>query len=270
MKSQNPLSIKLKTIAHKDYIEGGVNYPVSDISSIETITQAIYEEIFEIIEKAQMKISFIRHMVPRINESLPNGITAYEMFNKGRYSAYVKHFGENMNNWHIPSASAIGNNTDSIKIEFKASKKIVRLIENKCQVPASKYSEKYGKFPPVFSRACIIEEKDKIKMLASGTASIKGEDSQHTNDIHNQLFNSLENLKILGSQYNLKQYGLEFGFSIEDISRMVVYYKNSGDLSILKAAIPKFLSSKCDVKYLQRDICRDELLVELEPVFIAC
>ncbi len=260
--------IHISTTNNGDCIEGNVKYPIDDINTLDTITFAIYDAIFKMIKDSQIKISFIRHFVPRINESLPNGESVYEIFNRGRFQTYEKHFGSNIKNWHIPAASAIGNNTDFIEINFQASRNIVRVIENKCQIPASQYSKKYGKYPPVFSRACIVEEDKQIKMLAAGTASIKGEDSQYADDIYNQVYNTIENLRILGSQFNLKQYGIAYGFAVEDIRHMVVYYRNSNDLLLLKNLIPKFLFSKCIIEYKQRNICRQELLVELEAVFV--
>lgn len=268
MELSEKTDIQICTTSNDDCVEGNVKYPIDDINTIDTITIAIYDAIFKMIKDAQIKISFIRHFVPRINESLPNGESVYEIFNRGRFQAYEKHFGNNINKWHIPATSAIGNNTDFIEINFKASKNIIKVIENKCQTPASQYSEKYGKYPPVFSRACIVEESRQIKMLAAGTASIKGEDSQYADDVYDQVYNTIENLRILGSQFNLKQYGIEYGFAVEDIRHMFVYYRNSNDLPLLKSLIPKFLFSKCIIEYQQRNICRPELLAELEAVFI--
>nr|WP_319398165.1 radical SAM protein [uncultured Carboxylicivirga sp.] len=268
MEISEKINVEIHTVKESSYLEGNVKYKVNDLSNIDTITLALYDAIFETINKSNLKISFIRHFVPAINTILPSGEPVYEKFNKGRFLAYQKHFGNHTNQWHIPAASAIGSSDNCIEISFKASNHILKVIENKCQIPAHQYSEKYGKYPPVFSRACIIEENNQIKLFASGTASIKGEDSQFTNDIYDQVYNTIENLRILGSQFNLKQYGIEYGFAVEDIQHIIVYYRNTSDLDLLQKLIPKFLSAQCTINYQQRNICRKELLVELEPVFI--
>jgi len=262
------INIKTNFNTALNTLQGTIKYLIDDVSNIDKIVTSIYKAIFKTVDAQQMSISFIKHFIPQINERISKNETVYECFNKGRYKAYENHFGNDVQKWHIPAASAVGNSSNFIEISFTSVKNIIQVIENKCQNPASQYSKKYGEFPPVFSRASIVNESGQIKMYASGTASIKGEDSQYGENLYDQIYNTIENLRILGSQFNLKQYGLEYGFAVEDISKMFVYYRNSSDLPFLERLIPRFLSSQCTIEFRQSNICRQELLVEMEPVFI--
>jgi len=267
MEIQEETKISFSLINNGEGIEGNAKVFIENFFCIDTITCEIYREIFQAVTEHHMQLCFVRHYVPRINSYLSDEYkTTYELFNKGRYRAYEDEFGTDKNKWHIPAASAVGNREDYLEISFKATKGNIRVLENKCQVPAYAYSKKYGTYPPVFSRASIIEENETRAMLASGTASIVGENSQYHN-LYDQLYKTIENLRILGSQFNLKLYGLEDSFAVEDIRELMVFYRQENDLAFLKQIVPKYVAPHCTIAYEHANICRKELLVELEAVF---
>lgn len=238
-------------------------------ASIESTTLEAYSQIFKTLE-AYPKVTVIRfwNYVPEIVKPLPEGMPLYYAFNAGRYRAFETYYGERFSTLNIPTASAIGSEGKQLTIEFLAVSTPVAMIENKEQISAYHYSEKYGKIPPFFSRGVIFNKRGQRLLLSSGTASIEGEDSHHPDNLYEQLSQSMQNLRILGSQFNLKRYDIHYSFALEDIIHLRVYYKQEKDLPFIKRFIPEFLGPKCHISFLQAAICRKELLVEVEALFV--
>jgi uncharacterized radical SAM superfamily Fe-S cluster-containing enzyme len=238
-------------------------------ASIEQITLDAYLQIFNSLTAyPDLKVIRYWNFVPDITRATDGEATTYQLFNAGRYRAFRAHYGDAMDKMAIPAASAVGTKGATLRIEFLAVPAPIAMIENKDQVPAWHYSEKYGKIPPFFSRGVIFDNNGQRLLLSSGTASIAGESSLHAGDIYEQLNQSIHNLRILGSQFNLKKYQIHYGFALEDIVLLRVYYKQETDRPFLERFVPKFLSPSCRISFQQADICREELLVELEAIFV--
>lgn len=247
------------------YIETAFNH-----QSVVSVTKESYLRLFEAMEcyTDYTVIRFWNYVPEIIAPAADSTGTVYHLFNEGRQAAFIQYYGSDLATLPVPAASAVGTQSTVLRIEFLAVKDCITQIENKSQIPAYKYSEQYGKVAPFFSRGVIFNNNGQKILLSSGTASIKGETSLHAGDIYEQVSQSIHNLRLLGSQFNLKQYSIHYGFALEDISILRVYYKHAQDRAFLERFIPKFLSSSCEVSFMQADICRDELLVELEAVFI--
>ena len=248
---------------------GYIELSCSDVLQLQAKTQLAYSQIFKCMQAfPQHTIARFWNYVPGIVQTLTENTTAYHLFNEGRQAAFSAYYGERLFELPVPAASAVGMEGAVLRIEFLAVTELISQIENKDQVPAYRYSAQYGKVAPFFSRGVIYNNNGQRVLLSSGTASITGETSQHAGDIHDQLCQSIHNLRILGSQFNLKQYGIHYGFALEDIAMLRVYYKNEADRAFLERFIPKFLSPSCTISFMQAAICRDELLVELEALFV--
>ena len=246
-----------------------VSHVLGTETDIEEITKNAYLQIFGAL-KAYPEMQVIRfwNSVPEIHKPLSDGQILYHLFNAGRYNAFKTFFSKELEGMSIPAASALGTKENHLKIEFLAVRNHVAFIENKEQIPACQYSKKYGKRPPFFSRGVIFNNNGQHILLSSGTASVVGEDSCHDNDIYEQLCESIQNLRILGSQFNLKKNDIHYGFAIEDIVLFRVYYRHEVDRPLLERLVPKFLSPRCKISFQQADICRQELLVEVEALFV--
>jgi organic radical activating enzyme len=241
----------------------------ADATSIEQITQDAYLQIFESLALyPDYQVIRYWNFVPDIIRPTGEGVPVYQLFNAGRYRAFQAYYGDALMKMAVPAASAVGTKDQRLKIEFFAVRSAVAMIENKDQVPAYQYSPQYGKIPPFFSRGAIFDNNGQRLLLSSGTASIVGEQSLHMGDIYEQLCQSIHNLRILGSQFNLKKYNIHYGFALEDIAFLRVYYKREEDRAFLERFIPKFLAPCCQISFVHAHICREELLVELEAVFI--
>lgn len=260
--------IKIEMTDHG--LSGKLSVPICDIvESIEQATKEAYLSIFEAL-KAYPNLTVIRfwNFVPNIVTAVQEGGTVYQLFNAGRFAAFHSFYGEALERMQAPAASAVGSQEKELTIEFLAVATPIALIENKDQIPAYRYSKAYGKIPPFFSRGAIYSNQGQRLLLSSGTASVVGELSTYPNDLHEQLAQSFQNLRVLGSQPNLKKYDIHYSFTLEDIVALTVYYKHAEDKPLLERWVPKFLSRACKISFRVVDICREELLVELEGTFV--
>ncbi len=232
------------------------------------VTKAYLRLFDRLAEYSSLTVIRYWNFVPDITRLTGSGETIYELFNAGRYQAFQDYYASRLETMAIPAASAVGTSEPLLRIEFLAVAKPLAMIENKDQVPAYRYSERYGKRPPFFSRGVIFDNLGQRLLLSSGTASITGEDSRHPGDVYEQLGQSIHNLRILGSQFNLKRYDIHYGFALEDVRILRVYYRQETDLAFLQRFVPKFFPPSTIISFQQADICREELLVELEAIFV--
>ncbi|MGH8110259.1 MAG: pteridine-dependent deoxygenase [Arenimonas sp.] len=172
-----------------------------------------------------------------------------------------------------PAATAIGTNSVDDKSGFHlqlialSSSQVARTLENPRQTPAWRYPREYGPVPPGFSRGIILDEDTETpRLLASGTASIVGHVSQHIGEVAGQLSESLANLEALLAEGS-KQSGRNFYLS--DCEALRVYLRKPEDLAVAESMITAAGIDRQRVLYLHGDICRRELDVELEGVFVA-
>ena len=241
-----------------------------DEQDVKTLTITMYNQIFSALKVyPEYQLLRIWNYVPEIllqeNTSLADNI--YKQFNNGRYQAFENQYGTDFQTRMMPAASAVGSNSSYLRIEFLAVKSEITFIENKDQVAARNYSSKYGKFPPLFSRGAIYKNLKQTVLISSGTASVIGEDSVHQ-DLYDQVNQSIHNLRVLGSQFNLKKYKIDYGFALEDAVLLRTYYKNDEDEAFLRKYLKKVVSPNCQLSFMKADICRAELLVEIEAVFV--
>lgn len=250
-------------------VSGKITLPITTLAAMEALTMQAYLQLFNAAAafEGHTIIRFWNY-VPHIVTRLAEGDVVYHRFNAGRQAAFAAWYGEAKEAMPVPAASAVGTTGDALVVEFLAVTDPVAQIENKDQVPAFRYSGQYGKVAPFFSRGVIYNNKGQRLLLSSGTASVSGEHSMHAGDIHDQLYLSIHNLRILGSQFNLKQYHIHYGFALEDIEMLRVYYKEEAHRAFLERFVPRFLSPSCVISFVQAVICREELLVELEAVFV--
>lgn len=246
------------------------NLATIDGRLMEEITYSTYMDIFRFIKTKGYKLVRMWNYIPSIIKDLEISapdIEIYRCFNSGRYKAFFKNYGEDRSKWEIPAASGVGSNEQIFKVEFFASNTEIYYIENRVQIPAYQYSLKYGKLPPVFSRGVIWKFKDDTILLASGTASILGEESVYIDNVKNQVIQSLQNLQTLASETNLQQQGISLSLTLENLVLLRVYYKYESDIELIESEIKKNIPLTCKVSLVKAEICRSNLSVEIEGVY---
>jgi enamine deaminase RidA (YjgF/YER057c/UK114 family) len=180
-----------------------------------------------------------------------------------------------------PAATGIGMNYGGVVLEFIAVESTgtiaVMPIQNPFQVDAHQYSNSVlvgepikdisQKSPPKFERAKLLSKKESNTYLIyiSGTAAIRGEETVGENDVERQTKVTIENISNLVSPGNLERYGARVGSEPHPPSYFRVYVKNESDLPKVKKICAPFFK-EAPGEYLISDICRDDLLVEIEAV----
>lgn len=191
----------------------------------------------------------------------------YQEFNDVRSGVYGNTFTQN----GYPSATGIGMNQGGIIIEFIAIKSvdlITKPIDNPAQIAAHHYSEGVLigeecvlKTTPKFERARYLELFGKKLIFISGTASIIGEKTVGVGDPEKQTEITIHNIQKLYSPEILED--LEVENLTPKYSHARVYIKNRKDFGIIKKTIKSHFGD-LPVAYIIADICRTDLLVEIE------
>jgi len=249
-----------------EFVFGCIN-SIQDLSvqGIEKTSLQAYSAMLQLCQDLKMpNILRIWNFVPHINA--PEGETErYRLFCTGRWQAFKKY--QQTVDYGSPAACALGSFDDTLKIAFLASTRKPQSIENPRQVSAYFYPEQYGKIPPVFSRAALFHQHNGTTLFISGTASIIGHASCHRNNIQAQTHETLRNLSALLAQVDLienneqKEANAQQSWSLSELYCRI-YIRHPEHFQVIKSILQQ--AGIKQAVYLQGDICREELLLEIE------
>jgi chorismate lyase/3-hydroxybenzoate synthase len=230
-------------------------------SALHTATSEAYREIFATLDElAYPHLLRVWNYLPQINVDT-HGMERYRQFNSARRSALVASGRDVTGN--VPAACALGSvNGSPLVIYFLASREAPTVIENPRQVSAYEYPPQYGP-KPAFSRASVLREASGSILFISGTASIVGHQTVHAGDVAAQTRETLVNIEALLGEANRVSGAPRFG--LETLAYKV-YVRNSADLPLIQSQLHTALGREAQVVYLQADICRQDLLVEIEAI----
>lgn len=139
-------------------------------------------------------------------------------------------------------------------------------LENPQQTPAYAYHPRYSPHSPKFSRAVALVLGQNITTWLSGTASVVHSLSRHPGDIQKQTEQTIENMERLISSENFGFHGVKgAGARLSDLAKVRIYLKRPQDFAACKAICERRLGAVPAI-YAVADVCRPELLVEIEGV----
>lgn len=143
---------------------------------------------------------------------------------------------------------------------------VIAPLENPNQTSAFDYSDFYSPKSPKFARAVALAYNDRASVYVSGTASIVDQKTVFVGDPAGQTNQTLDNIEALISGKNLAKHGLPgFDAALGDLAAARVYVKKPEHYETIKAICDKRLADVPKV-YTFADVCRDDLLVEVEGV----
>ena len=247
------------TLAEADFAA-----PAHAPSSLHAATAQAYAEICATLE-AQRYPHLLRvwNYLPDINRD-SQGTERYRQFNSARQCA-LQACGRAQSG-SVPAASALGATSDSpVVVYFLAGRSAPVFVENPRQVSAYHYPRQYGTHSPLFSRAALLRQPQSLTLFVSGTASIVGHRSLHIGNTARQTRETLTNIEALLSEANRVTRGAHFEL---DSLAYKVYVRRPEDLALIQSELAATLGSQAQVIYLQADICRQDLLVEIEATGI--
>ena len=233
----------------------------SESAALLRATEIAYQEIFDVLdETGHRHLIRIWNYLPRINEQA-DGEERYRYFNSARQTAFRKSGRATLGS--VPAACALGSPPGSpVSIYFLAARRAPKMIENPRQTSAYYYPPKFGKHSPIFSRACVWGESADSRLFVSGTASIVGHETLHRGDVAAQTRETMVNIEALIEEAN-RAVGVA-RYSLAGL-KLKAYVRRPADLPAIEAALAE-LPHPASIVYLQADVCREDLLVEIEAV----
>ncbi|HEU0276326.1 MAG TPA: pteridine-dependent deoxygenase [Rhodanobacteraceae bacterium] len=157
--------------------------------------------------------------------------------------------------FRYPAATAIGHQgrRQLLQVYALCARQPGRTLENPHQVSAWNYPRQYGPTAPSFARAMQMASG---LLAISGTAAVIGHASRHRDDIGAQADAAFANLRALLGEAGLASFNAE--------SPLKVYVRRPADADAVEAALARHLDGAVPRLLLQGDICRRELLVEID------
>lgn len=242
-----------------NYAFVAVHIPETPTQALEGVAYDAYNEWLTVVRQLGFAEPLrLWNFLPQINQGLGDN-ERYRRFCVGRELAFKR------NSWcntALPAATAIGNNGKGVLVFGLAAKRRFVQLENPRQVSAYDYPRQYGPASPSFARAGWLsgETNQAGLLLVSGTASVVGHESVHIGEIDKQLAESLRNIDQL-TELCQQQHG-----AVEQPEILRVYLRDKSCLPQVAARIKEHWGN-IPTQYLRGDICRADLLVEIEAVF---
>lgn len=188
-----------------------------------------------------------------------HGLERYQQFNLGRQDAFLA-CGRELAG-ELPAACALGLAHGSLKIAFLVGRTPALAIENPRQVSAYEYPQEYGPRSPAFSRASLLRFPQEEVLFISGTASVVGHETLHQADVVAQTRETLANLEAVITEANCLLGKPKF-----DLASICyrVYVRHAADVLLIRNEMSRVISPTIRAIFLQADICRQDLLLEIE------
>ncbi|HMI38131.1 MAG TPA: hypothetical protein VK505_10965 [Steroidobacteraceae bacterium] len=229
---------------------------------LQQVTAQAYAHVFAALDGlGYPNLLRIWNYFAEINRATPQG-ERYHEFNTARRQAFLR--ARRVIEGQVPAACALGSAPGSpLVIYFLASATAAHSLDNPRQVSAFRYPAEYGPDSPTFSRAVLAAPMSGNCLLTSGTASILGHSTVHGGNVAAQTRESISNIVELVAEANRVSGARRY--SIEDL-QYKVYVRHATDLSEIRRELALLLPARCPITYLQADICRRDLLVEIEAV----
>ena len=237
-------------------------------ADLATLARRAYGDLFETLARnGRPQLLRVWNYLPHINAEV-GGLERYRQFNQGRQQAFLDAGQAAFEG--SPAACALGTRGGPLSVRFLAGLQPALPVENPRQVSAYRYPSSYGPRAPTFSRAALIDAgNDTLLLSISGTASIVGHSSVHVGDVEEQTRETLRNLQAVTAAARQRS-GADFGLDALDA---VVYLRRAEDAPTVRRVLREVLGD--DAPFLRRaawvgaDICRSELLVEIEAHGVA-
>ncbi len=142
-------------------------------------------------------------------------------------------------------------------------------LENPRQTSAFNYAARYSPTSPKFSRGLALVHDGQAMLFISGTASITRSETRHVGDPEAQAHEVLDNIEALIAKENLLRHGLAgLGATLDNLARLRVYVKRPEDYAVIRRVCESRLG-EVPVLYTIADVCRPDLLVEMEGIAFA-
>jgi chorismate lyase / 3-hydroxybenzoate synthase len=233
-------------------------------AGVQAISQQVYADLFAVLAATPCThLLRLWNYLADINAAAPDGTERYRQFNAGRQQAFLDAGRSAFEG--APAACALGTQGGPLTVFFLAGRQAPQAIENPRQVSAYHYPKSYGSRAPTFSRAALADVGEgRQALFISGTASIVGHETLHLGDVRRQTEESLANITAVREAAATKA---GHAYAAGDL-HYTLYVRDPADLPVIRAvfeaAVGAGSPAATSALYVHADICRAELLVEIE------
>ena len=211
------------------------------------------------------------NFIPEILAPLGSLPQRYMVFNAGRFSAYEDWYrGRESFDRQVATASGVGHLGSDFLIHGLASAAAGIPVENPRQTPSYRYSSRYGPLPPCFARATRVRVDPARSpwLLVGGTASVRGEETVFPGDLEAQAEETLCNLAAVVAAGLGIPAPNDHGSGADLLARyrhLRVYYVHAEHEQEVARLIERPFAD-AEVELVRADLCRGDLLIEIEGV----
>jgi chorismate lyase / 3-hydroxybenzoate synthase len=222
--------------------------------TLEDAVERAYLTIFDFMEQTGFAepIRFWNYLTAILGDD--RGMERYRRFNIGRHRAFMARLHQAV----PPAASGVGGLGGESVIYFLAARDPAQAIENPRQVSAYDYPQQYGPRSPSFSRAGRYGEA----LFISGTASIVGHETRHCSNLAAQLAETLENLRAVTGNA-----GMAAALADSSGWALKIYLRDPAFRARIEPGITAMFGTSCQLLYLHGEVCRPDLLIEIEAFY---
>ena len=235
----------------------------AEYAGIEAATEDVYQKLLRFIGDAGYShIVRVWNYLADIN--LGEGDEErYKQFCAGRHRAFEQVAPDAA----YPSACALGHDGGSLVVYLLASKTGVEHYENPDQISAFRYPRQYGPKSPSFARASCVDWSDWSMLFLSGTASIKGHETLHEDDVSQQVSVTADNIQRLFDSICESRAERDVSFNNPEntvrLETIKVYIRHKAQYQQIRRVVETLFPS-VNAIYLRGDICRSDLAVEID------
>lgn len=238
---------------------GAIAYVEQDLS-LETSSACLYHQLATFLENSATPCLLrIWNYLDGINLGQSDQ-ERYRQFCVGRVQGWT-----DIHTKQLAAASAIGR-TDGqriIHVYWLAANHSGLGVENPRQISAYRYPRQYGPQAPSFVRAMLSPTVKGLPLLLSGTASVRGHQSVHPHQLAQQLDETLLNFRALIDTARAIRPDLPPWF--DQSTRLRIYVRHRHDIPKLIELLSNRLG-KVPMMFVQGDVCRRDLLLEMDGV----
>ena len=245
-----------------DISMGHIALDLREYADVTAASKVAYEELQAFLGRSPHHWPLkIWNFIPGINVGEENQ-ARYRQFCVGRATALAAGYGDQP---PMPAATAIGVDASepALQVYFLAGALPGLNVENPRQVNAWQYPRQYSPRSPLFSRGTIMQAGRSRQFLISGTASVVGHETHHDN-ARDQVIESMRNVNSLMAEGQRLLGGQPTELGEPGVLR--VYMRNPDDFHIISKELDRIIPGNMPRVHLHGDICRADLLTEVDGI----
>jgi enamine deaminase RidA (YjgF/YER057c/UK114 family) len=236
---------------------------------------ASFDMVADILQKENLSLNNLVRQWNFIGNILgmKEGFQNYQVFNEVRSEYYKKY----RTIAGFPAATGVGMKYGGVFLDFCALKAdetvTLKAINNPSQINAYEYGQQVlkgltagvnaVKHPPQFERGLLMINKTSSTLFVSGTASIIGQETIGKGDVKEQTIVTIENIRKVADNQRIRHLTGREDLDAGKFSMLRVYIKKQEDFKSVKSICNKNFPDT-PVIFIEADICRDDLLTEIE------